>query len=107
MTSFDSATTRQPRPINLPGREGGEFTEGFREGREGMGVLLFWQRLWFHWNEIVFAVAVAGAHPLVFFSKASLLPEMASPEPCIPGSHGCMLSQIQARSLLAHEQRWS
>lgn len=43
-----------------------------------MGVLFFWQRLWFHWNEIVFAVV--GAHPLVFFFKASLLLEMASPE---------------------------
>lgn len=57
-----------------------------------MGVLLCWQRLWFHWNEIVFAVTVAGAHPLVFFFKVSLLPEMASPEPLIPGNHGCMLS---------------
>lgn len=57
-----------------------------------MGVLLFWQRLWFHWNEIVFAVAAAGAHPLVFFFKVSLLPEMASPESRIPGSHRCVLS---------------
>lgn len=70
MTHFDSAATHQPRPLNLPGRERGELTIGFRERGEENGSFAF-LGIGFGFigvkSCLQVAVAVRKTHPLVFF----------------------------------------